>query len=87
MLTRSEQVRSSATGERGIAQTYAARIVLNEGSSQTIAIKGNMMKKAILACAAALTTLCAMVPAHADDHHHPVCHRVHAHGHWERHCH
>jgi hypothetical protein len=35
------------------------------------------MKKAILACAAALATLCVMVPAHADDHHHPVCHKVH----------
>jgi hypothetical protein len=47
-----------------------------------------MMKKAILACAAALSTLCVMVPAHADDmHHHPVCHKVHVHGHWERHCH
>jgi hypothetical protein len=46
-----------------------------------------MMKKAILACAATLATLCIMVPAHADDHHHPVCHKVHVHGHWERHCH
>jgi len=46
-----------------------------------------MMKKAILACAAALTTLCVMVPAHSDDHHHPVCHKVHVHGHWEKRCH
>lgn len=47
-----------------------------------------MMKKAILACAALVVTLGATAPARADDyHHHRVCHRVHVHGHWERHCH
>ncbi|MEW6344583.1 MAG: hypothetical protein AB1704_28380 [Pseudomonadota bacterium] len=46
------------------------------------------MKKAILACAALLVALGATAPAHADDHyHHRVCHKVHVHGHWERHCH
>jgi hypothetical protein len=44
------------------------------------------MKKAILACMTALTTLCAMVPAHADDHHR-VCHKVRVHGHWQNRCH
>jgi hypothetical protein len=47
-----------------------------------------MMKKVIVAVAAALVTLSAFSPAYADDHdHHPVCHKVHVHGHWERHCH
>jgi hypothetical protein len=49
-----------------------------------------MMKKAILAFAAALVTLSAFAPAYADDHdhdHHPVCHKVHVHGHWEKRCH
>ncbi|WP_181969781.1 hypothetical protein [Paraburkholderia sp. DHOC27] len=47
------------------------------------------MKKAIFAVAAALVTMSAFSSAaYADDHdHHPVCHRVHVHGHWERHCH
>jgi hypothetical protein len=52
-----------------------------------------MMKKAIPAFAAALMTLGVMVPAHADDQyhdrdhqHHPVCHKVHVHGHWEKRC-
>jgi hypothetical protein len=48
-----------------------------------------MMKKVILAVAAALVTLSAFAPAYADEYrdHHPVCHKVHEHGHWERHCH
>ena len=47
-----------------------------------------MMKKAILAFAAALVTLSAFAPAYADDyHHHRVCHKVHVHGHWENRCH
>jgi hypothetical protein len=43
------------------------------------------MKKIILALSTALVTLGAIAPAHADDHHR-VCHKVHVHGHWERHC-
>jgi hypothetical protein len=49
-----------------------------------------MMKKTILAFAAALLTLSAFAPAYADDHdhdHHRVCHKVHVHGHWENRCH
>lgn len=46
------------------------------------------MKKLILALAASLTTLAAVAPAYADDHHHhPVCHKVRVHGHWEKRCH
>lgn len=48
------------------------------------------MKKVLLALAAMLMTLGAIAPAQADDHddhHHPVCHKVHVHGHWEKRCH
>ncbi|MDE1184523.1 hypothetical protein [Paraburkholderia sp.] len=47
------------------------------------------MKKLILSVAAAIIALSAGAPAFADDHdhHHPVCHKVHVHGHWEKRCH
>jgi hypothetical protein len=76
-----------AEWRRGIVQTFAARIVLPKRFCHSIRTKENMMKKAILACATALASLCVMVPAHADDHHHPVCHKVKVHHHWEKRCH
>ncbi|MGF6569592.1 hypothetical protein SAMN05443245_1471 [Paraburkholderia fungorum] len=46
------------------------------------------MKKFALAIAAAIVTLSAVAPAQADEHHHhPVCHKVKVHGHWEKRCH
>jgi spore coat polysaccharide biosynthesis predicted glycosyltransferase SpsG len=45
-----------------------------------------LMKKALLAILAAGTTLFAVAPVFAATHHHPVCHKVHVHHHWERHC-
>jgi invasion protein IalB len=46
------------------------------------------MKKFALAIAAAIVALSAVAPAQADEHHHhPVCHKVHVHGHWEKRCH
>jgi hypothetical protein len=46
------------------------------------------MKKAILALAATLVTIASIAPAVADEyHHHPVCHKVHVHNHWEKRCH
>jgi invasion protein IalB len=47
------------------------------------------MKKFALAIAAAIVALSAVAPAQADEyhHHHPVCHKVKVHGHWEKRCH
>lgn len=46
------------------------------------------MKKTMLALVAAAMTLCAFSPAYAyDEHHHPVCHKVKVHHHWEKRCH
>ncbi|WP_186310811.1 hypothetical protein [Paraburkholderia sp. BCC1886] len=46
------------------------------------------MKKALLALAAVIATMTAVAPAFADDHHHhPVCHKVKVHGHWQNRCH
>lgn len=48
------------------------------------------MKQAFLALVAAVVTIGSIAPAFADDvhhHHHPVCHKVHVHGHWEKRCH
>ncbi|CAB3719057.1 hypothetical protein [Paraburkholderia rhynchosiae] len=44
------------------------------------------MKKIVLAIAAAAAALSAIAPAQAYEHHHPVCHKVRVHHHWERHC-
>lgn len=45
------------------------------------------MKKIILALAAAVATLATIAPAQAyDEHHHPVCHKVRVHHHWEKRC-
>jgi hypothetical protein len=44
------------------------------------------MKKIVLAIAATVVTLSAIAPAQAYEHH-PVCHNVRVHHHWERHCH
>jgi Ni/Co efflux regulator RcnB len=50
-------------------------------------IKGFVMKKIVLAIAAAAAALSAIAPAQAyEHHHHQVCHKVHVHHHWERHC-
>jgi invasion protein IalB len=45
------------------------------------------MKKALLALAAVVAAVTAIAPAYADDHHHPVCHKVKVHGHWQNRCH
>jgi hypothetical protein len=45
------------------------------------------MKKAVLAALAAGFTLIAAAPAFAAPHHHPVCHKVRVHHHWEKRCH
>jgi hypothetical protein len=46
------------------------------------------MKKAVLAVLTAGVTLFAVAPAFAAPyHHHPVCHKVRIHHHWERRCH
>jgi hypothetical protein len=46
-----------------------------------------LMKKAVLAVLAAGMAFFSVAPAFADSHHHhPVCHKVRVHHHWERHC-
>ncbi|WP_074169000.1 hypothetical protein [Caballeronia fortuita] len=46
-----------------------------------------LMKKAVLAVLVAGTTFLSVAPAFAASHgHHPVCHKVRVHHHWERHC-
>ena len=45
------------------------------------------MKKVLLALALAAVTVGVISPAYADDHHHPVCHKVKVHHHWEKRCH
>ncbi|HLX01883.1 MAG TPA: hypothetical protein VKS80_07170 [Trinickia sp.] len=47
------------------------------------------MKQALLALVAAVVTIGSIAPAYADDmhHHHPVCHKVRVHNHWEKRCH
>jgi invasion protein IalB len=50
-------------------------------------IRIHFMKKIIFALVAAVTTVTAIAPAYADDHHHPVCHKVKVHGHWQQSCH
>ena len=46
------------------------------------------MKKVLLAITLTAVTLGVIAPAYADDHHHhPVCHKVKVHGHWQKRCH
>jgi len=45
------------------------------------------MKKVVLALIAAAAGFAGMSSAFAYDHHHPVCHKVHVHHHWEKRCH
>jgi hypothetical protein len=46
------------------------------------------MKKILLALTFAAVSIGAITPAFAyDDHHHPVCHKVEVHHHWEKRCH
>jgi hypothetical protein len=46
------------------------------------------MKKIVLAAMASVSMLAAVAPAYAyDHHHHPVCHKVRVHHHWEKRCH
>ncbi|WP_265335295.1 hypothetical protein [Paraburkholderia franconis] len=44
------------------------------------------MKKVVLALIAAAAGFAGMSSAFAYDHH-PVCHKVHVHHHWEKRCH
>ncbi|MEM5437078.1 hypothetical protein [Paraburkholderia diazotrophica] len=45
------------------------------------------MKKVVLALIAAAAGFAGMSSAFAYDHHHPVCHKVRVHHHWEKRCH
>ncbi|WP_200828697.1 hypothetical protein [Caballeronia choica] len=45
------------------------------------------MKKAVLVIVVAATTLFSVAPVFAYEHHHPVCHEVKVHHHWEKRCH
>jgi hypothetical protein len=47
------------------------------------------MKKILLALTFAAVSVAATTPAFAYDnhHHHPVCHKVRVHNHWEKRCH
>ena len=46
------------------------------------------MKKVVLALVAAVAGFTGMSSAFAyDNHHHPVCHKVRVHHHWENRCH
>lgn len=46
------------------------------------------MKKILLAALASVATIASVAPAYAyDHHHHPVCHKVRVHHHWEKRCH
>ncbi|WP_297356388.1 hypothetical protein [Paraburkholderia sp.] len=44
------------------------------------------MKKILLAISLAAVTLGVIAPASAEEHH-PVCHKVKVHGHWQKRCH
>jgi hypothetical protein len=47
------------------------------------------MKKVVLALAAAVVGFVGMSSSAFayDNHHHPVCHKVRVHHHWEKRCH
>jgi hypothetical protein len=68
----------------GILAHPAARIVLC--ISALTSKSGNMMKKVLLALAAAAVTFGVIAPAQAYDHHR-VCHKVRVHHHWVNRCH
>lgn len=65
------------------------RLILRPRSINTVARPPYFMKKILLALTFAAVTVGVMTPAFADEyhHHHPVCHKVKVHGHWEKRCH
>ncbi|MEI6001833.1 hypothetical protein H3V53_33185 [Paraburkholderia bengalensis] len=45
------------------------------------------MKKVVLALIAVAAGFVSMSSAFANEHHHPECHKVRVHHHWEKRCH